>query len=70
LRQAIAVGLNRRQRRDRHRFQNGRVVDSGPHGLQSAANRSAGLLLLAPGVGNLAGEVTNFARGLDHHRKL
>ena len=66
----VAVGLNRSQRRSRHRFQDGSIGDCRPQGLQQACNCGPRFLLLALRIGDLAGDVAKFARGFDDRREL
>src|SRR4051794_37876811 len=67
---SVSVGLNRSQRGNWHRFQDGSIGDSRPQGLQRPDNCRVRLLLLPLRIGDLAGDVAKFARGPDDRREL
>ena len=66
----IAVRFDRCQRRDGHRRQSLAAGHCGAQGLEPAVDRRARLLLIALGIGDLAANIADLARSLDHRREL
>jgi hypothetical protein len=66
----VAMSLKGGQRRNGHGFENSRIRHGRTQGFQRAVKSGARLLLVALRIGDLPGEVAEFANGLDGHHEL